>query len=88
MSMGIYQVEDTDDGAVLTAGWSDRVASLWEHIKPSYQPTNLQAGETDAASAVHRYSTGDRGDRRRPGATRRHGTSAAVMGTDPSDPTG
>lgn len=69
MSTATIQTIDTPDGAftilvddrqrVLSSGWTDDVERILGRLRGSDRPTDVKAGETDAAAAARAYYEGD-----------------------------
>ncbi len=69
MTTAIIQTIDTPDGPftilsddrqrVLASGWTDDVERIIERLHPADRPSDIRAGETDAADAVTAYYAGD-----------------------------
>lgn len=56
---GPFTMVATDDGAVLSSGWTSDGDAIVERIRPADRPDDVRAGVTGHAGAVAAYYAGD-----------------------------
>jgi methylated-DNA-[protein]-cysteine S-methyltransferase len=56
---GAFTIVADDRGRVLASGWTDDPQAALDRIHPRLRPSDVRAGETDAAAAARAYYDGD-----------------------------